>query len=209
MGRIPTRTRSEERSRKHKALLPTPLRRRSSAKARIRKPGSIMPAILQTKQRLAVAQTKDLEPRRRETVPESRAKAEEDSWMSFIIVSPTHASPPQHPISPLILPDYSTLATPKKPPMSPSPWARSWVLYHHIQAQSTGQRSSHETAIDSGLKTLTLQPPETEQASQTTLFDVEWEAFEDDDCDYQDREPGWPRCPYCGIGHDPCLECFA
>lgn len=212
MGRIPTRPRSEERSRKHKLLHPIPSPRRSRAKVRavrVRKPGSMVSAMSQTRQRLAVAQTKELEPRRREIAPESRATAEEDSWMSWISVSPTHASPLQDPTSPLLLPDCSTLTIPKQHSMSPSPWARSWFLYHRNQAQRTGQRSDHKTVIDSRLgKAPTLQPPKVEQTWQATLFDVEWEAFQND-CDYQDPEPGWPGCPYCGTGHDPCLPCFA
>jgi hypothetical protein len=23
------------------------------------------------------------------------------------------------------------------------------------------------------------------------------------------KEPGWPTCPHCGEGHDPCESCFA
>lgn len=107
--------------------------------------------------------------------------------------------------------------TTKQPIPSPSPWARSWYLYQNVHAHRCGQDKDH--GLGKGEKPQSSGP---RPSIAKAIFEAEWEAFKEstdsnktidhvDDLikDGLDREPGWPKCPVCDEGHDPCMPCFS
>ena len=223
MGRRPTYSKRGEKSRQHSSSRPV-LQRRFSAKPMCRKPQSIRLDMLHMRQRLASARCEPLCSRSPEMKSQCPPEAEDSHWFSSAVVSPVSESWAQLPPSPSKLPGPGTPIIAKHPPTSPSPWARSGYLYQSMDAVGTGQDTDDEMVIiDPRIhQTWKSRQPKTEKASWADNFDAEWEAFEKsmmsqpsvdlaDECNesHQNRPPGWPNCPFCGEGHDPCLPCFS